>query len=262
MVKESYTVDTPWGLNARSIQKFVSDGRENQPQPLKVGIFVCPGFLPMDINGTHSVFTIVNAEIHFIWKRKELIEGYSGWPTMPTMTFEECPDDLDVLTVGMIPPEVMEDLEVINFFAEKGKTAKCVIGTCSGSLMLGAAGLLVGKRATSNANVVNMLEDLGAIAVAGSDVVIDGNIYTSGPATGSFDASLLALKDLVGQDLAAMVELAIEYDPRPPFGTGSPELAGPIMTKIAQDMIAPLNRQYSISSQQGYALYQKNTKNT
>ncbi|VDY34324.1 Uncharacterised protein [Morganella morganii] len=67
-----------------------------------------------------------------------------------------------------------------------------------------------------------MLPDVGAVAVGGSDVVIDDTIYTSGPATGSFDASLLVLKALRGEELAALVELAIEYDPRPPFRTGSP----------------------------------------
>lgn len=69
----------------------------------------------MDINGAQSVFTIVGAEIYFIWKRKELLEGYTGWPTMPTMTFDECPDNLDVLVTGMVPPEVIEDPEVIQF---------------------------------------------------------------------------------------------------------------------------------------------------
>ena len=71
-----------------------------------------------------------------------------------------------------------------------------MIGTCYGSLMLGTAGLLKGRRATSNSNVVPMLPDVGAVAVGGSDVVIDDTIYTSGPATGSFDASLLVLKAL------------------------------------------------------------------
>ncbi|MEQ5159619.1 DJ-1/PfpI family protein [Proteus terrae] len=233
-----------YGKNMPSIIMLVEEGREQQAKPLKVGIFVCPGFMPMDINGAQSVFTIASAEIYFIWKKKELVEGYIGWPTMPTMTFEECPDDLDVLVVGMVPPEIVEDEQTLAFFAKMGNKTRYVIGTCYGSLVLGAAGLLKGKRATSNSNVVPMLPDMGAIAVEGSEVVVDGNIYTSGPATGSFDASLLVLEQLLGTPFAQLVELAIEYDPRPPFGTGSPTLAGPEMTAISQSLTANLNAQF------------------
>ncbi|WP_286146428.1 DJ-1/PfpI family protein [Shigella sp. FC1967] len=223
---------------------FVEEGRKQQTKPIKVGIFVCPGFMPMDINGAQSVFTIASAEIYFIWKKIELVEGYIGWPTMPTMTFDECPEDLDVLVVGMVPPEVVEDKETLAFFTKMGNKARYVIGTCYGSLVLGASGLLKGKKATSNSNVVPMLPDMGAIAVEGSDVVIDGNIYTSGPATGSFDASLLVLEQLLGTHFAQLVELAIEYDPRPPFGTGSPTLAGTELTAISQSLTANLNHQF------------------
>ncbi|MCO7049736.1 DJ-1/PfpI family protein [Proteus terrae] len=233
-----------YGKNMPSIIKLVEEGRKQQAKPLKVGIFVCPGFMPMDINGAQSVFTIASAEIYFIWKKKELVEGYIGWPTMPTMTFGECPDDLDVLVVGMVPPEIVEDEQTLAFFAKMGNKTRYVIGTCYGSLVLGAAGLLKGKRATSNSNVVPMLPDMGAIAVEGSEVVVDGNIYTSGPATGSFDASLLVLEQLLGTPFAQLVELAIEYDPRPPFGTGSPTFAGPEMTAISQSLTANLNAQF------------------
>ncbi|MEG2734511.1 MAG: DJ-1/PfpI family protein [Hafnia sp.] len=252
-----YSVKTSYGLSTPSILALVATGRASQHALLKVGIFICPGYMPMDINGAQSVFTIAGAEIYFIWKRRELVEGYIGWPTMPTMTFDECPEDLDVLVTGMVPPEVIEDKEVIRFFALTGRKAKCIIGTCYGSLMLGTAGLLNGKRATSNSNVVPMLPDVGATAVGGSDVVIDGPIYTSGPATGSFDASLLVLKALRGEEMAALVELAIEYDPRPPFLTGSPQLAGPEMTAISQSITAPLNRQYHEAAKRGYASFQQ-----
>ncbi|MCT8262913.1 DJ-1/PfpI family protein [Proteus terrae] len=244
-----------YGKNMPSIIKLVEEGRKQQAKSLKVGIFVCPGFMPMDINGAQSVFTIASAEIYFIWKKKELVEGYIGWPTMPTMTFEECPDDLDVLVVGMVPPEIVEDEQTLAFFAKMGNKTRYVIGTCYGSLVLGAAGLLKGKRATSNSNVVPMLPDMGAIAVEGSEVVIDGNIYTSGPATGSFDASLLVLEQLLGTSFAQLVELAIEYDPHPPFGTGSPTLAGPEMTAISQSLTANLNTQFHQAALNGLKKY-------
>lgn len=247
-------VDSVYGKTTQSIISLVEQGRAQQDTLLKVGIFVCPGFMPMDINGAQSVFTIAGADIYLIWKQRELVEGYIGWPTMPTMTFEECPENLDVLVVGMVPPEMVEDQEVLDFFARIAPKTKFVIATCYGTLVLGAAGLLVNRRATSNSNVVPMLKDVGAHPVAGSDVVIDGNIYTSGPATGSFDASLQVLEQLRGTKLAELVELAIEYDPRPPFNTGSPQLAGPEMTAISQSLTASINQQFHQAAIKGFNL--------
>ena len=246
-----------YGKTTKSIIELVEGGRQSQATPLKIGIFVSPGFMPMDINGAQSVFTISSAEIHFIWKEKELVEGYIGWPTMPTMTFKDCPEDLDVLIVGMVPPEIVEDEEVMSFFKRIVPKTKYVIATCYGTLVLGAAGLLVGRRATSNSNVIPMLSDIGAIPVAGSEVVIDDNIYTSGPATGSFDASLLVLEQLRGTSFAQLVELAIEYDPRPPFNTGSPLLAGVELTAISQSLTSSINQQYHQSAIKGF---KKNNK--
>ncbi|MDX8000780.1 DJ-1/PfpI family protein [Xenorhabdus sp. Reich] len=246
-------INEAYGKTTESIIKLVSKGRVSQGTPIKVGIFVCPGFMPMDINGAQSVFTIASAEIYFIWKKRELVEGFIGWPTMPTMTFDECPDDLDVLIVGMVPPEIVRDMEVLAFFAKKAPKTKFLIGTCYGTLVLGAAGLLVNRRATSNFSAVSMLSEFGAIAVEGSGVVIDGNIYTSGPATGSFDASLLVLKQLRGSEFAELVELAIEYDPHPPFKTGSPQLAGPEMSLILQRMTEEINQQFYHAVRAGFA---------
>lgn len=171
---------------------------------------------------------------------------------MPTMTFEECPNDLDVLIVGIVPPEIVEEQEVLDFFKRTVPTTKHVIAICYGMLVLAASGLLKGKQATNNSNVGPMLGELGVIAVAGSDVVIDGHIFTSGPATGSFDASLMVLEQLRGTQFAQLVELAIEYDPRPPFNTGSALLAGASLTKIAQGMTAELNQKYYQSALTAY----------
>ncbi|PHM46321.1 hypothetical protein Xmau_00731 [Xenorhabdus mauleonii] len=253
----SGVIDGGCGKTTKSIIELVAKGKISQGTPLKVGIFVCPGFMPMDINGAQSVFTIASAEIHFIWKKRELVEGFIGWPTMSTMTFDECPDDLDVLIVGMVPPEIVRDAEVLAFFAKQAPKTKFVIGTCYGTLVLGAAGLLVNRRATSNFRAIPLLSEFGAIAVEGSEVVIDGNIYTSGPATGSFDASLLVLKQLRGSEFAELAELVIEYDPRPPFKTGSPQLAGPEMSLMSQKMTEEINQQYYHAIRAGFSSVSK-----
>lgn len=247
------TDEQRYGLTTESMRALAQNSAPLGGEHLKIGIFVCPGFIPMDIIGAHSVFGVVGAEIHLIWKNIELIEGFPAYPTMPTTTFADCPDDLDVLVVGMIPPEMMADPTVIQFFADQGKQAKHIIATCSGPLVIGAAGLLKGRRATSNSNVLEYLADLGATPVSGSDVVIDGPIYTSGPATGSFDASLLLLANLLGEQLARLVELMLEYDPRPPFGTGTPELAGPELAEQGRLAMLEMNTAYHRAAVAGYA---------
>jgi len=205
-------------------------------QTLKVGIFVCPGYFLGDVVGVQPVFGCSPiTEIHLVWKTLDPIDASPRWPTMATITFEECPD-IDVLAVGLIPPDVIADPEVIAFFQQKSKSASAVIGSCGGSLMLGAAALLEGRRATASMAFVDALEDLGAIPVPGGQVVVDGKFYTAGPATGSFEAALIALAALRGEEIAKVIELGIEYDPHPPFKVGSPELAGPELTEQALGM--------------------------
>ncbi|MGF6171861.1 DJ-1/PfpI family protein [Ensifer sp. 4252] len=246
------TDEQRYGLSTDSMRALAANFTPPGGRRLKIGIFVCPGFIPMDIIGAQSVFGIVGAEIHLIWKRIELVEGFPAYPTMPTTTFADCPDDLDAVVVGMIPPEMVADPDVIDFFLHQGKKAKNIIATCSGVLVVGAAGLLKGRRATSNANVVGYLADLGATPIPGSDVVIDGNLYTSGPATGSFDASLLLLAALCSEDVARYVELALEYDPRPPFKTGTPELAGSELAERGRQDMLPFNSAFHRASVAAY----------
>jgi transcriptional regulator GlxA family with amidase domain len=249
-------IESRFGQTTPTMQRLTEQTRSSLGAPIKVGLFVSPGFLPMDINGAHSVFGAVGAELHLLWKTTELVEGFPAWPTRPTTTFAECPQDLDVLVVGMVPPEIVGDPEVAAFFAEYGRKARYVIGTCAGSLVLGAAGLLRGVRATSNANAVEMLADYEAIPVEGGEVVIDGKFYTSGPATGSFDASLRVLAALRGEDVAKLIELIIEYDPHPPFRTGSPTLAGPQLAAMSRSFTSGLNEQYRQAGRSCFARLQ------
>lgn len=193
-------------------------------RPFRVAIIIGPGFIPMDMVGIQTVLgTCPGAELHLVWKNRELVEGFPNWWTMPTTTFEECPDDLDVLAAPMLPPEVIGDPEVVNFFHNRGIRARYIIGVCCGVLLAGAAGLVRGKRVTASYNALSVLSDLGPSEVLppGSGVVVDGNLYTAGPGIGSFEASILVAAEAFGPQVAAFAELAIEYDPHPPFGTGN-----------------------------------------
>lgn len=197
-------------------------------EPLKVAILVCPGFAIMDVIGPHTIFGVApNTEVHLVWKNTDQFDAIPRFPSQATVSFADCPEDLDVVVVGAVPPEVLADVEVQDFFLRHHERGAFVIGVCVGSLLLGAAGLLDGRRATTNFQNMSALDGVGATAVPGGDVVVDGRIYTAGPVTGGFEAALLVLAHLRGEAVARFVELAIEYAPKPPFGTGSPELAGP-----------------------------------
>lgn len=198
---------------------------------LQIGIFVCPGYFPADIIGLHTALGVMpNAEVHLVWKNKDPITGFPTFPTRATSTFSECPRDLDVLNIGAVPPEILEDDESIAFIADRGSRARWVTSVCAGSLVLGAAGLLRGYRATSNFHVVDLLEHFGATPVRGGRVVEDRNRLTAGPLVGSIEIALRLIHDLYGEEVARESEFQMEYDPHPPYRTGSPELAGPELT--------------------------------
>lgn len=207
---------------------------------LQIGVFVCPGFCVVDIIGLQAIFGLLpNADVHLVWKNKEMIVGLPTFPTHATTTFEECPRDLDVLLIGAVPPDILDDAESLAFLADRGGRARWVAGVCGGTLVLGAAGLLRGYRATSNFHLVDQLVHFGATPAHGG-VVEDRNRITAGPAIGSFEIGLRLLGDLVGHEVAREFELQIEYDPHPPYGTGSPERAGPELVTRALRTGQPL----------------------
>lgn len=210
-------------------------------EKLQIGIFICPGCYIPDVVGVYTVFsTVPNCDIHFIWQDKDIVVGFPNFPMQPTTTFAECPQNLDVLCIGATPGDLPD--EALKFLMGQGSQAKYLIGICGGSLMLAALGLLKGYRATASFYVVDDLSKFGVIPVKGGEVVIDRNRITAGAVSGSFDAGLIVLAKLCGEDAAKEAELAIEYAPHPPFGTGSPKLAGAELTqKVTQKYEPALN---------------------
>lgn len=215
--------------------------------PIQVGLIVAPGFFIADVLGVQTTFGLLNlfpdlpdVQVHLIWKSRAPLDAYPSWPTVPTTTFADCPD-LDVLAVGAMMPGTIADPEMLAFVRRQAEVAKVMIGICAGSLVLGGAGLLEGRKATASFPIIDALPGVGAIPVSGGAVVRDGKFLTAGPVTGSFEAGLQALAMLCGVDTAKRIELSLEYLPRPVFGTGSPELAGPEMTATVTDIVAPLS---------------------
>ncbi|MGO1051273.1 DJ-1/PfpI family protein [Crossiella sp. CA198] len=208
---------------------------------LTVGILVSPGYFVFDILGVHTVFGMQpEVELHLLWKDREPVLGLPTFPTVPTTAFADCPAELDVLAVGAIPGEVLTDPEVIDFFATAAARTKHVIAICGGTFLPGLAGLVNGKRATTNFHLTDLLPHVGAIPVEGGQVVRDGNLWTAGPVTGSIEAALLVLAELRGVEVARRTELDLEFAPNPPFGTGSPALAGPELTAESMQAFEPM----------------------
>lgn len=227
--------------------------------PFRVGILIGPGFIPMDMVGVQTVFGLMpGAEIHLIWKSHDLVEGFPNWWTRPTTCFNECPP-LDVLAIPMLPPEVQGDPEVIAFVAEKASSARYVIGICNGVLLLGAAGVLSGRRATASHTAMATLADLGVkeIVAPGAGVVVDGPVYTAGPGVGSFEASLLVVENAFGRQAAELAELIIEYDPHPPYGSGLATSAHPELVAQFEMLMADMTFSYRRDASRAFSERQK-----
>jgi cyclohexyl-isocyanide hydratase len=210
---------------------------------IQVGMLLYPGLTLLDLLGPQTVLS-GQAEIHLVWKTRDMIFTDTGIGILPTATFGECPKELDVLFVpggpGMIP--AMQDPEVLAFLVDRGARAKYITSVCSGSVILGAAGLLRGYKATSHWAATDLLPLFGA-EVAEGRVVTDRNRISGGGVTAGIDFGLVLLAKLRGEDVAKMTQLAMEYDPQPPFQAGSPKGAGAAMTQAFLSMMEPLNRQ-------------------
>lgn len=212
---------------------------------LRFGLVVYPGMFLMDLIGPLTVFeSLMNREIYLIWKDLKPVNNihsdYAAYiPIQPTTTFKNCPTDLDVLFVpGGVPAtmEMMQDQELIAFLAEQEKTARYITSVCTGSLILGAAGLLQGYRATSHWMTMTALPELGAIPVQ-ERVVMDRNRITGGGVTAGIDFGLTLIRILRNKDYAQAVQLYLEYDPAPPFRAGSPKTAPTKVRNFVFDMM-------------------------
>jgi cyclohexyl-isocyanide hydratase len=209
-----------------------------------IGMLVYPGMFLQDLVGPLAMFeAMLNREIHLVWKNREPVghekpEHRALVPVTPTTTFAECPRELDVLFVpGGVPGTLtmMEDPEVLAFLADRGSRARFVTSVCTGSLVLGAAGLLKGYKATSHWLTRDVLAEFGAIPTAGR-IVVDRNRVTGGGVTAGLDFGL----ELRSKDYAEAVQLYLEYDPHPPFDSGTPEKASPLVNQFLGEMFAGL----------------------
>ena len=195
--------------------------------PIHIGFLVYPELTQLDATGPAQVLSrLPGARMHFVWKTRTPVPTDAGFALVPTATFATCPP-LDVLCVpgGTGQLALMRDSETLAFLDEQGRQAKYVTSVCTGSLLLGAAGLLEGYRATCHWGYRSLLSRFGATPVA-ERVVRDRNRWTGGGVTSGIDFGLALAAEIAGEETAKRIQLALEYDPAPPFSAGSPEIAG------------------------------------
>lgn len=194
---------------------------------LRVAMLVHPDMIMQDFVGPLTVFTLMGAERYLVWKTMEPVVTETGLPVPPTHTFATCPRDVDVLFVpgGLVGTAAcLNDLAVLAWLRETGINAAYVTSVCTGSLLLGAAGLLQGYDATSHWYVTSLLPMFGANVVP-KRVVVDRNRITGGGVTAGIDFGLTLAAKIQGEQPAKRIELVLEYDPAPPFDAGSPSKA-------------------------------------
>lgn len=207
-----------------------------------IGMLLYDDMILMDLNGPHTVFSLIMANVLLVAKDPKPVRSDVGIMVQPTATFTTCPRNLDVLFVpGGLKGTIacMADREVLDFLADRGPRARYVTSVCTGSLVLAAAGLLNGYRATSHWYVRDLLPLMGA-TVERSRVVEDRNRVTAGGVTAGIDFGLVLAARLTDEDRAKRVQLVLEYDPQPPFAAGSPEAAGGELADDIRTRRAPL----------------------
>jgi cyclohexyl-isocyanide hydratase len=197
-----------------------------------VGMILFPRLTQLDLTGPYEVFgRLPGTRVHLAAASTAPVVSERGLALLPDTTFAEAPP-FDVLFVpgGGGVNALMEDQAFLAFLRRQGEQARYVTAVCTGALLLGAAGLLRGYRATTHWLSLDLLAPLGAEPVA-ERVVVDRNRITGGGVTAGIDFALALAAILHGEAVAHEVQLMMEYDPRPPFHSGSPGTADPAVVR-------------------------------
>jgi cyclohexyl-isocyanide hydratase len=202
-----------------------------------VGFVIFPELTQLDFTGPQQVLArLPQSAMHIIAKSASSVPSDSGLSLVPTHTFENCPR-LDLICVpggstGVV--QAMGDRETIEFIRRQSTSAKYVTSVCTGAFILGAAGLLKGRRATTHWAFTELLPLVGATHEK-ARVVKDGNVITAGGVTSGIDFGLSMVAEIAGETTAQAIQLGLEYNPNPPFDAGHPDRA----PDAAKDSVFP-----------------------
>lgn len=193
---------------------------------MHIAMLLYPRLTQLDLTAPHEVFSrFPDTTIDLVAASPEPVAAGGGLTILPTTTLAACPAT-DILFVpgGPGQAELMDDRAMLDFLATQGATARYVTSVCTGSLLLAAAGLLTGYRATCHWLSLAQLALFGAEPVA-ERVVVDRNRVTGAGVTSGIDFALTLMALIHGEERARLTQLGIEYDPAPPFAGGSPRSA-------------------------------------
>jgi cyclohexyl-isocyanide hydratase len=207
--------------------------------PLQFGLLAFPNVQQLDLTGPYEVFASwPGARVRLVAKTLEPVTSSTGLVLTPDSSFEDCPQ-LDVLCVpgGVGVNALMADEATIAFVRRQADGARFVTSVCTGALVLGAAGLLKGKRATTHWASHHLLETLGAIPVQ-ARVVRHDNLMTGGGVTAGIDFALTLIAEFAGKEVAEAIALNLEYAPAPPFDAGHPDTTRPAVVEMVRKRMA------------------------
>ena len=210
----------------------------------RIGMLIFPRLTQLDMTGPYEVLArLPDTTVDLVARTMDPVTTDRGMQIVPTVTYETCPP-LDIIMVpgGPGQQDLMEDEAALSFLRKHAAQAKYVTSVCTGSLVLAAAGLLKGKRATSHWAAVEHLPLLGAIPVR-EQVVVDGNVVTGAGVTSGIDFALRLAAILEGEKVAREIQLQIESEPEPPFDSGSPERASPETLATVKARLAKLGEE-------------------
>jgi cyclohexyl-isocyanide hydratase len=191
-----------------------------------IGFVIFPNLTQLDFTGPLQVLNrMPDAKTWIVAKSLEAVPSDCGLSLLPTTTFQDCPQ-LDLICVpgGAGVVQAMTDHETIAFVGRQADGARYVTSVCTGAFVLGMAGLLKGRRATTHWAYTGLLSRVGA-TFEKARIVWDGNLITAGGVTCGIDFALKVVAGIAGDDVAQAIQLGIEYDPQPPFASGHPDRA-------------------------------------
>ncbi len=205
----------------------------------KIAMLLYPGFTALDLVGpNYFLASMMGAKVHLVAAMLEPVKTDLGYALVPDTTFADCPEALDVLFVpggatGTLA--AARHAPTLDFVRSRAASAKYITSVCTGSLILGAAGLLKGRRATSHWLVRDALAGFGATPVD-ERVVVDGNLYTGAGVSAGLDLGLTLLGQLRGAAYAEAMQLQAEYAPKPPYDAGTPDKSRPELLEALRVM--------------------------
>ena len=210
-----------------------------------IGFVIFPNLTQLDFTGPLQVLNrMVGSKTHIVARSLDPVPSDCGLSLVPTTTFQDCPQ-LDLICVpgGAGVAKAMTDRETIDFVRRQAEGARYITSVCTGAFILGTAGLLKGRRATTHWAYTDLLPRVGA-TFEKARVVWDGNVVTAGGVTSGIDFALRIVAGIAGDEVAQSIQLSIEYDPAPPFASGHPDQAPDTIRQRVSAVFADRRKPY------------------